>query len=189
MNKPVIFLDFDGCIASQGKIRGDQDLEGHFSKREKRLTCSKVISDHDSWALDTLKEHAHIAIISGDKNVNDLWAKHRGIPFIFTSAAGFHGDKWQHLQDYWQENFRLKGDPKGNYFYLGDSMPDYKCMLNSNQAFMPADACKVLKRLNDDNSHGFINLRTESGKGCFEEMALQLVDMNVLRMKFLAGDK
>jgi len=184
MSKPVIFLDIDGCIASQGKIWHEQEVRftsGEFGQgsrdTKKILSVSKVISDHDSWAIDTFKKQADIVIISGDERINKAWAERRDVPFIFTCAAGFHQDKWQFLTDYWYENFDV--GPEGNYYYLGDCMPDYKCMVHAEQSFYPADAaeCLVSKLCKRMDSH---QLNTKSSQGCFEEMCWRLVNDGVL---------
>ena len=170
--KPVFFLDLDGCLASQGKIWRHQ--------KDGTLTVSKVISDHDSWAIDALRDKAHIVIISGDRRINEAWAKRRKVPFIFTASDGFHASKWNHLYQYWLQNFTDL--PEGNYFYLGDSMPDFTCMVNAKLAFYPKDACLTLKRYAEP--HGNITeLGTKSGEGTFEAM----IDV-LIQAELLSGD-
>lgn len=195
-DKPIIFCDMDGCIASQGKI-----WQNIASSVHSELKVEKTISDHDSWAIDHFKKYAHIIIISGDERINRAWAERRGIPFIYTCAAGFHQDKWKHLEKYWKENFakkhpivkswsshislsktdpagKLIDSPVGKYYYLGDAIPDYKCMVNAKRAFLPDDASAfIVNKVGDDN---FTWLNTNSGQGCFDSMAWLLVQEGVL---------
>ncbi len=178
MDKPIIFLDCDGCLAAQGKIWYSQ---AHVDK-EQRLGVHKVISDHDSWAIDHFKEHAHIVIISGDERINRAWAERRGVPFIFTCAAGFHQDKWEFLVDYMVENHydRIGAHVKGTYYYLGDAMPDYKCLVNAKTAFVPYDASRFLISKLQHSNRYFKHLSVSSGNGTFEEMAWRLEHEGVL---------
>ncbi len=181
MNKPVIFLDMDGCLASQGKVWSDYTLTTEtgtaYPTSDKRLSVQKIISDHDSWCIDHYKKQAHIVIISGDKRINKAWAKRRGVPFIYTCADGFHQEKWEHLQKYWFENIAVD---VGDYYYLGDCMPDFRCMLNAKKAFYPTDAACFLK--NRPNIElNFKKLESKSGEGCFEEMCWLLVQDGVLK--------
>ena len=190
-SKPVIILDMDGCMASQGKIWFEKEEDKTYLDVENGeaylhrggLGVYKTISDHDSWAIDQVKKHAHIAIFSGDTRVNRAWAERRGVPFIFTAGGKAHGDKWSILKPWLEEKYGEVPD----YYYLGDAMPDAKCMSKAKQAFMPADACKVLKRMNKNLSWGFVELETNSGCGVFEEMALRLVDLEVIRPEVLGG--
>jgi len=185
MSKPVIFLDMDGCIASQGKLWSDHSplspgeigvTRGPFRRN---LSVQKIISDHDSWAVDTFKNQADIIIISGDERINRAWAERRGVPFIFTCAKGFHQDKWEHLKRYWSENIRNDIGPSGDYYYLGDCMPDKICMLNAIQAFYPNDAAFCIKERTYIKQN-LKQLESKSGQGCFEEMCWHLVQDGVL---------
>lgn len=182
MEKPIIFIDFDGCLASQGKIWFDNRLG-----IGEAISVYKTISDHDSWAIDTVKQHVHICILSGDNRINEAWAKRRGVDFVFTCAKGFHQDKWIHLLEYLDKKGFSTPDGPEPYYYLGDAMPDFQCMKNARYAFMPADACKILKRLNKNLDLGFVQLETISGQGVFEEMALKLLDFNVIKPGILGG--
>lgn len=184
MSKPIIFADMDGCIASQSKIWRHQ--------KDGTLTVSKAISDHDSWCIDHFKKHAHIVIISGDKRINEAWAKRRGVLFVFTAAAGFHQEKWNLLVQYFIDNFydrlgveldeeQMAHDHVvGKYYYLGDAMPDYKCLINAKKAFIPYDASKFLVEKLQDSDCWFKRLSVNSGYGTFEEMAHWLVHEGVL---------
>ena len=169
MDKPIIFADMDGCLASQSKIWKHQ--------KDGALTVLKSISDHDSWCIDHFKQYAHIIIISGDERINRAWAERRGVPFIFTCAGGFHQGKMGFLIDYWNKNFL--GEPEGSYYYLGDAMPDYECMVNAKQAFIPDDASEfITHKIKDHNNFTWLN--ASSGQGCFEAMAWLLVRSGVL---------
>lgn len=200
MNKPIIFLDMDGCLASQGKI-WREDPKFAISEQPPwtaerihgpgNLSVYKTISDHDSWAIDHFKEHAHIVIISGDERINRAWSERRDVPFIFTAQEGFHQDKWRYLVAYMFHNHydRLGAEPpnpemaavyvKGLYYYFGDAMPDWKCLENAKRGFVPKDASEFVVqkiRLN----HDIRILNTKSGHGCFEAMAWILVEQGVL---------
>lgn len=184
-DKPIIFCDMDGCIASQGKVWHEKTSwvgVGEHGGTIKTLNVSKTISDHDSWAIDHFKKHAHIIIISGDERINRVWAERRDVPFIFTCAEGFHQNKWKHLEKYWYHNFidMGRGLPKDNYYYLGDAMPDYKCIVNAKKAFVPYDASRFLIKELQNSNCWFKQLSVSSGNGTFEEMAHRLVHEGVL---------
>lgn len=175
MRKPLIFTDFDGCIAAQCKIwyieNIQQDMDpdtigGQYSN--KRMGVYKQVSDHDAWAIDHFKDKFEIVIISGDKRVNRAWADRRKVDFIFTGQKKFT-DKIDYLKDYCQQKYGTI--PK--YYYLGDSMPDFLCMKEAEIAFFPSDASIFLKHkvLNYTN---IFALKASSGNGCFEEMMLIL---------------
>lgn len=194
--KPIIFCDFDGCIASHGKIwhgkfqpaLADPMSGRNLVEQGERLTVSKVISDHDSWAIDYFKEYAHIVIISGDNRINEAWAKRRGVPFIYTCPKGFHQDKWPFLLNYIQnrENFDDAGtveewqsqesenDFYPDFYYIGDAMPDYNCMVNAKRAYVPKDASTMLIAKLAKSEAKFKILNTSSGEGVFEEICHRL---------------
>ena len=184
MDKPIFILDCDGCLASQGKIwfEGTEKVADPFDESgvdKKVLGVYKQISDHDSWAIDAVKDKAHILILSGDKRINEMWAKRRGVDFLFTATDGFHTDKWAHLTKWFEDKFG--GQKYPDFFYLGDAPPDLSCMRRAKIAFMPADACAYMDRLRRTGHIGeCYKLKAESGRGCFEEMLDFLIGMEVV---------
>lgn len=179
MDKPIFFVDCDGCLASQGKIwrtKGDP--------HNNELEVQKVISDHDSWAIDKVKEHAHIIIISGDRRINEEWAARRGIPFIFTAKEKTHADKWSYLTNYCLDELKMDLPIINKYYYLGDTLADYTCMKGAKEAFYPQDASRFLKREADKHSN-FIQLMINSGDGVFEAMIDYLVYTSKLSLEII----
>ena len=181
MSKPIFILDMDGCLARQQKIWHespayvyDGNIEGRTEKVEVPgiLGVYKQISDHDSWAIDTLRDKVHIVIFSGDPRINMAWAQRRKVDFVYTSSPdNFHQDKWNQLLAYLNEN-GLDGQP---FYYLGDAMPDFNCMMNAAIAFTPADCClNLMRRLKRDGACVY-QLQSNGGEGCFEEAINYLI--------------
>jgi len=158
--KPIFVLDFDGCIASQGKIWFEQNHS---------LGVYKTISDHDSWIIDTIKDKSDILVLSSDTRVNKYWCIRRGIDFLFTGDSPYK-DKWIYLSDWLKEKY----DKHPKYYYLGDAMPDFECMKYSHKAFYPRDASLTLKKAVSNFYYMHI-LEAKSGCGVFEEMIHDLI--------------
>lgn len=163
MSKPIFILDMDGCIARQQKWWHENYSH---SMRESILSVTKAISDHDSWVIDTIRDKAHIAIFSGDPRINQAWAARRKVDFVYTSDPNdFHQDKLEKLLAYLNQE-GLAGKP---FYYLGDAMPDFNCMMNAEIAFTPSDCCfNLIRRLKRDGACVY-QLQSKGGEGCFEE--------------------
>jgi 3-deoxy-D-manno-octulosonate 8-phosphate phosphatase KdsC-like HAD superfamily phosphatase len=172
-NKPIFVLDMDGCLASQSKIWH----ETLMVSGESIIGVHKLISDHDSWAIDKLRNKMRLVILSGDERVNRAWADRRKIDFVHTGSPYAEGSNYQDKWDYLQEYFTMKKFTGKPFYYLGDSMPDFTCMVNAAIAFVPADGCCNLIRRLEKTDCVLYRLQRESGKGCFEEATEYLIDI------------
>lgn len=169
MNRPIFVCDFDGCLASQQKIWWEKDIH---------IGVYKLISDHDSWLMSKIKNKCDILILSGDHRVGKAWAQYKEIDFVHAPDT-----KYYYLYKYFKSKYETNLADSlvhGNYFYLGDSMPDHICMVNAKMAFYPKDASLILKNRVKYFSH-ILELNTDSGHGCFEDMVCTLQDLEMIK--------
>ena len=177
--RPTIYLDFDGCLTPQRKLFFCRD--GQFGVLDK----AKLVSDHDSNAIQTFKRFIRFVVLSNDHcGVNKLWAARQTIDFM---SPPKDVSKWDHLCFHWATVLgRSEVSPKGRYFYLGDALPDWECMENAKAAFYPSDASEMIHILAQQESHTHIHeLATQGGGGCLDEMLLRLFVLDLLSKEIL----
>lgn len=187
----VIFSDMDGCISPKQKIWYVNSETTVYNKQtaygggvgthtDKFLDVMKPICDHDSGAISLIRQlkQVDLVFISGDERINRAYAERQSIPFIFTGKVK-HSDKWEYLKAYWKE--RYGGKPNGKYIYIGDSIPDYHCLMNSGLGFVPADGSKLLGEALDPLPGHVRYLYNKGGEGVLEETLVELIRMGKLQ--------
>lgn len=172
-NELLFYVDFDGCITQPFKI--------WFPDNDK-INCGKIISDHDSFAINLLKDR--LVFISHDRRINENWCKERSLSFICVPKEK---EKFQYLKE---DFFRRTGkkNPKNNYIYIGDTLADFECLKNSKFGFIPFDASGLLKYklyVNSSTVSHIKKLKTCGGHGVLEESVLILASMQILNIEKL----
>ena len=186
----VIFSDMDGCISPKQKIWREEptmlvptSYRSGYLPGERELSVTKPICDYDGGAISLIRKlkQVELVFISGDERINRAYAKRQSIPFIYTGEVK-HSDKWEHLEEYWREHY--KGSPKGKYIYLGDSIPDFHCLMNSGLGFYPEGSSVLLKQALYARGHKadhVSELDVRGGDGVIEAVLLELVERGKLR--------
>ena len=165
--KLLLVSDMDGVISKKQKTWYLTD--GEFVGGDKHLAKAKSICDHDQHIARMLGQR--MVFISGDPEINKDIAERWKVPFVHANT--FKGDKYDSLCMYWKDVLKRDGLPDGKYAYVGDSMPDLKCLQNASIGFVPADASIILdKALIDTNTH-VRRLKSNSGEGVLEEFFLE----------------
>ncbi|MHA2010067.1 MAG: hypothetical protein ACXADW_02985 [Candidatus Hodarchaeales archaeon] len=171
--KPIfIFTDFDGCLTPPQKLwymdhKIKALIEPSFVSYDSSLNVMKLISDHDSAIISLVKHwpELHIIVISGDDRVSKQWARENGLEFIYAPE-----DKSWAIKSYFTNKIL---SPDTEYFYLGDSTPDYLAMVEAKRAFYPSDASELLKIKSRKHPH-LMQVNAKGGEGVLEEMLLLL---------------
>ena len=200
----VIFSDMDGCISPKQKIwyeepqeiRAQRYLSGELGPllipRDRQLKVMKPICDYDSGTISLIRKlkQVELVFISGDDKINKLYAERQSIPFISTGAVK-HSDKWEHLVEYWEENY--SGEPNGRYVYIGDSMPDFHCLMRSGIGFTPHSCSKLLRMgletegVSDQGNPAYPphihRLMSKGGDGVLEEVLVNLIEMGKIQKR------
>lgn len=192
----VIFSDMDGCISPKRKVwymdREFEITQGHSydydvpmpevgSYSHTHLNVMKPICDHDSGTISLIRQLKQIELvfISGDDRINKAYAERQSIPFIFTGQVK-HSDKWEFLKSYWKRVYG--GSPEGKYVYVGDSIPDYRCLINSGLGFIPRDSSLLLATALDETKPEHVKvLDSCGGDGVLEETLVRLIQMGKIQ--------
>ena len=185
-----IFTDFDGVLTTKRKLWNEWSpqetalsklsrklgisKDARSSHLVKKLSVSKEVCDHDSFAVSVIKDS--LIIISGDDRINKAWAKRQGVPFIDTSAIK-HQEKLVFLEEYCKKN------NISEFAYIGDSVPDLNCLLKAKYPFIPNDASYLLKYSLDRSNKNYIKLDCNGGHGCLDEAIYHLIMQGQIYVK------
>lgn len=147
-------FDVDGVLTNGSLLI----LEGGQMAREMNIK--------DGYALQlAVKKGYRVVIISGGTSlpVNERLLK-LGVTDVFMQA----GDKLEILMGYMNE----KNLSQQEILFMGDDIPDYKCMQVAGLACCPSDAVNELK----DISHYISHLK--GGKGCVRDVIEKVLKLN-----------
>lgn len=178
-NKIVIVSDVDGVIASTKKIT----YMGHDERGGWWPLKAKAFSDKDSSAIKLLIDNdVFFFLLSKDGEVSRQWAEERQIPFVHASSQ--EGDKLFHLMRHLRK-YRLELGRHVKFYYIGDDLPDFPCLIAAKVAFLPADASPLLIKKLQRGGHVFTMTKRKSGEGVLSEVACILWEAGILPEEFL----
>lgn len=156
-----LILDCDGVLTSTKKTY----TQGLFGKLRK----VKSFCDKDLWALKELQSilgQYYVTVLSQDKEINKKWCEKHNINFIYA-------DKY--ISE--DKRFFIRNKSK-NYIYVGDSMSDLGCLLESAHAYVPKDASIILQNELKNLKKEFTILNTNGGDGVIEILYYDLRNKN-----------
>jgi 3-deoxy-D-manno-octulosonate 8-phosphate phosphatase KdsC-like HAD superfamily phosphatase len=180
----IIVSDMDGVITPAFKVwyekpPGNYAFSSKFSISP--LTVAKLFSDRDSSIISLMKDF--LIFLSIDDRINKEYSEHKNIPFIH-AANGKYRNKFDYLNEYWTNILKREGSPKGKYIYIGDSLPDLRCLINASIAYIPQDASKLLIKTLCQTKTSFIKLTSKGGEGCLEEIFLDLLNKKIIELEY-----
>lgn len=132
-NFDLLILDIDGVLTSGQKTYG---LNG--------TPISKAFLDRDFTAIKRFANAGvNVVFLSGDRNVNELMAKHRGIEFVYARLEDGNIDKEVFLQSLVEKHKATKT------CYVGDDYYDLTLLSCADLSVCPADSAEIVKEACD----------------------------------------
>ena len=158
----LIILDVDGVFTNGKKIL---DLEGNVVYKE--------FLDQDFTALNELRQYFKVVILSGDDRINSPVFKQRQIPFFHSK-----GKAKKRLLRVIFAKYNVGPD---ECIFIGDDLPDLKCVQTIPLSFCPKTAVQDIK----NNVYSVLNVR--GGDGVIVHLLGVLREEIMLRKKYGEG--
>ena len=157
----LLILDVDGVLTTGLKY---YDVDGNV--------VSKTFGDRDFTAIKQfICAGIDVIFLSGDQQVNSKVAKNRNIPFFYSRREGGQLSKADCAKEI-LDNYKVV---KEEVIFIGDDLFDVEMKDFSNLLVCPADSHYLMKKNAD------IILKTQSGKGCVQELYEILVHTKIIR--------